>query len=248
MASVAELFRLPNRQRCIGLLNQLKTFRRSSADVKFQSAVVIPLVFYDGVPAILYTRRSLFVRNFPGEVCFPGGKIGAEESIIEAALRELEEEVGISPDFADIWTTFAPIPTRTALSLIHPVVGFVGNYNSSKEILYCQSGSIRLKVSPEEVDMVLFRSIDWLSDPSIRSYCVQRYPPSLPFTGTRVSFYDNSQAIQTHQSHTLPVFGCANSQRITGVTALLTYQFLNCLLPQGLSGNKVDFGMSHLAN
>lgn len=68
MASVSELFRLPNRQRCIGLLNKLKTFRRSNAEVKFQSAVVIPLVFYDGVPAILYTRRSLFVRNFPGEV------------------------------------------------------------------------------------------------------------------------------------------------------------------------------------
>ncbi|VDO00613.1 unnamed protein product [Rodentolepis nana] len=248
MPALPELFGLANRRRCISSLNQLKTFSRSNSAVEFQSAVVVPLVSYDGVPSILYTRRSLFVHHFPGEVCFPGGKIDPGESAIEAAFRELNEEVGIPSHFVDTWTIFAPVHTRTALSLIYPIVGFVGNYHSSKEVLCRQSESIRLKLSPEETDMALFRSINWLSDPSNRWYCVQRYPPSLPASGVNVSFYDNSRKTQTYQSCIFPVFGCRDSQRITGATALLTYQFLNCLLPQGLPGNKIEFGVSHFVN
>ncbi|KAM7536697.1 hypothetical protein Aperf_G00000085782 [Anoplocephala perfoliata] len=240
--SVPELFRLPNRQRCIGILKQLKTFHPSNVEVKFQSAVLIPLVCYDcDKPAILYTRRSLYVRNFPGEVSFPGGKIDEGESIVEAALRELNEEVGIPSCFVDIWTTFAPCPTRNALSLIYPVIGFIGNYDSSKEILHSPSGNIHLKPSPGEVDMIIFRSIDWLSDPAVRRYCIHRFPPSLPFTGTRVSFFDNSQQNQIKQMYqtvVLPVFSCVDSPRITGATAFLTYQVLTCLLPQGLPGKQ----------
>lgn len=37
------------------------------------------------------------------------------ESVVEAALRELEEEVGIPPSFVDPWTTFTPLPTRVGL-------------------------------------------------------------------------------------------------------------------------------------
>nr|CDS25296.2 hypothetical transcript [Hymenolepis microstoma] len=196
------------------------------------------------LPFFIPDAVSLFV-TFP--VRF-GGKIDPGESAIEAAFRELKEEVGIPTNFVDVWTIFAPVLTRTAFSLIYPVVGFVGNYHSSKEVLCCQSESIRLKLSPEETDLVLFRSIDWLSDPSNRWFCVQRYPPSLPFTGVRVSFFENSRKIQAYQSYIFPVFGYRDSQRITGATALLTYQFLNCLLPHGLSGNKIEFGVSHFVN
>ncbi|MDA1075970.1 MAG: CoA pyrophosphatase [Proteobacteria bacterium] len=45
--------------------------------------------------ALLLTRRSEHLRNHPGQWAFPGGRIDPGETVIETALRELEEEVGI---------------------------------------------------------------------------------------------------------------------------------------------------------
>lgn len=128
--------------------------------------------------------------------------------------------------------------------MIHPVVGFIGDYDSSKETLYGSSGSTSLKLNYSEVDAVLFRSVDWLSNPSTLHYCIHRFPPTLPFSGTRVSFYDSSRPSEAFRSQIIPIFCCVESPRITGATALLTCQFLDCLLPHGLSGLKPDFVLS----
>ncbi|VDK32449.1 unnamed protein product [Taenia asiatica] len=245
MSRVAEIFGSANRQRCISLLRRLAPVR-PTPDGVFDSAVVIPLCYYDRQhPAILFTKRSLLVRHFPGEVSFPGGRMEPNESVVEAALRELEEEVGIPPSFVDPWTTFTPLPTRTVLSLIHPLVGFIGNYDPLEDTINQQVGgslqSVRLRPSPHEVDMVVFRSINWLSNPAYREHCVYREHLCLPFTGATTflgSPCPTSREFHKSATFSLPVFGgspgCVEPPRITGTTALLTYQLLTCLLPQGL--------------
>ncbi|VDM31218.1 unnamed protein product [Hydatigera taeniaeformis] len=245
MSRVTELFGSVNRQRCVSLLRQLAPVR-PAPNGAFDSAIVIPLCYYDRHhPAILFTKRSLLVRHFPGEVSFPGGKMEPCESVSEAALRELEEEVGIPPSFVDLWTAFAPLSTRTVLSRIHPLVGFIGNYDPSENTINQQvDGSVhsaRLQPNPHEVDMVIFRSIKWLSNPAYRRYCVYREQFCLPFTGATTflgSPCENSRTFRKNATSTLPVFGgcpgTAELPKITGATALLTYQLLACLLPQGL--------------
>ncbi|KAL5963637.1 hypothetical protein TSMEX_008604 [Taenia solium] len=245
MSRVAAIFGSANRQRCISLLRRLAPVR-PTPDGAFDSAVVIPLCYYDHHhPAILFTKRSLLVRHFPGEVSFPGGRMEPNESVVEAALRELEEEVGIPPSFVDPWTTFTPLPTRTVLSLIHPLVGFIGNYDPLEDTINQQVGgslqSVRLRPSPHEVDMVVFRSINWLSNPAYREHCVYREHLCLPFTGATTflgSPCPTSREFHKGATFSLPVFGgspgCVEPPRITGTTALLTYQLLTCLLPQGL--------------
>ncbi len=44
---------------------------------------------------ILFEVRSDKLKNQPGDICFPGGRIEAGETPVKAALREFEEETGI---------------------------------------------------------------------------------------------------------------------------------------------------------
>jgi len=53
-------------------------------------------------PTVLLTQRSADLNEHAGQIAFPGGKIDAtDKSPLEAALREAEEEVGLSRSYVD---------------------------------------------------------------------------------------------------------------------------------------------------
>ena len=60
-----------------------------------QYAVLIPLVERDDGVHLLFEKRSGSIKQ-PGDTCFPGGRIEEGESIIDCALRETAEEIGIT--------------------------------------------------------------------------------------------------------------------------------------------------------
>lgn len=67
------------------------------------------MLFSDGAagPEVMLTERAHDMRSHPGQVSFPGGRIDAGETEVEAALREAEEEIGIDPTAV---TPFAILP------------------------------------------------------------------------------------------------------------------------------------------
>jgi len=65
------------------------------------AAVLIGIVEREE-PTVLLTQRSADLNEHAGQIAFPGGKIDAtDKSPLEAALREAEEEVGLSRSYVD---------------------------------------------------------------------------------------------------------------------------------------------------
>jgi len=67
------------------------------------AAVLIPLFWKDDELHILLTKRSKNLKHHAGQVSFPGG--GFDESdvtIRQAAIRETEEEIGITPQYIEV--------------------------------------------------------------------------------------------------------------------------------------------------
>lgn len=71
--------------------------------------------------SILLTRRTSKLRKHPGQYALPGGKLDAGETVQQAALRELHEELGISVDPHQILGVLDDYPTRSGFC-ITPVV------------------------------------------------------------------------------------------------------------------------------
>ena len=88
-----------------------------------QAAVAIVLVeAADGRDtAMLLTLRASGLRAHGGQWALPGGRCDAGETAIEAALRELHEELGLRLSPADVIGTLDDYPTRSGY-LITPVL------------------------------------------------------------------------------------------------------------------------------
>ncbi|MGQ3887776.1 NUDIX hydrolase [Legionella sp. CNM-1927-20] len=79
------------------------------------------LVLHERVThSIILTERSSQLKNHPGEICFPGGLWEEQdETLFATALRELEEELGITADRVTLQKSLAPEQTLTGY-LISP--------------------------------------------------------------------------------------------------------------------------------
>jgi len=87
------------------------------------AAVLVPLL--DGPePSVLFTKRTEELSRHPGEVSFPGGILHDDDpSLMHAALRETEEELGISPNDVEVLGALAPVHTHVSGILVTPFVG-----------------------------------------------------------------------------------------------------------------------------
>lgn len=88
------------------------------------AAVLIAVTDVAHDPQVILTQRPRAMRDHPGQVAFPGGKIDAGEDAIAAALREAEEELALPRSAVRVIGTSDPYHTGTGF-LVTPVVGVV---------------------------------------------------------------------------------------------------------------------------
>ncbi len=73
-----------------------------SFEQKRTAAVLIPVIEREGAASILFTQRSEHLPVHPGQISFPGGrKDTGDANVVETALREAREEIGLDPEFVE---------------------------------------------------------------------------------------------------------------------------------------------------
>jgi 8-oxo-dGTP pyrophosphatase MutT (NUDIX family) len=89
------------------------------------AAVLLPLMHFDGEWHILYTRRTDRVESHKGQVSFPGGACDEGETTPEqTALREMEEEIGVSPTDVQLLGRLSRLVTVSSFR-VSPIVGVI---------------------------------------------------------------------------------------------------------------------------
>jgi 8-oxo-dGTP pyrophosphatase MutT (NUDIX family) len=111
------------------LAQTLRGFDRRAVPLDGRRAAGVAVAVYDGAdspdgaggPGVLLTRRAPRMRAHPGQWALPGGRLDAGEDAVDAALRELGEEVGAVAGRSAVLGLLDDFPTRSGY-VITPVV------------------------------------------------------------------------------------------------------------------------------
>lgn len=89
------------------------------------AAVLVPIIDRPDGATVLLTQRSDSLKDHAGQISFPGGSVEPQDTnVVAAALREAQEEIGLSPDHVQPIGLLGNYPTVTRFC-ITPVVARV---------------------------------------------------------------------------------------------------------------------------
>ncbi len=79
-----------------------------------------------GVAHLLLTKRTEKVEYHKGQISFPGGRQeDGDADLLQTALRETHEEIGLAPSMVEVWGRLDEIETFVSGFAITPFVGLI---------------------------------------------------------------------------------------------------------------------------
>jgi 8-oxo-dGTP pyrophosphatase MutT (NUDIX family) len=129
-----------------------------------EAAVLVPMHGWPDNPGLVFTERRSDLKRHAGEISFPGGRRDEGEELIDTALREAEEEIGLSRDNVEVVGALPPIGTFVTNYKVHPLVGLIDE-------------GMRFEPNPTEVESVLVASLDDLAAAYEKRRLVRRGVP-----------------------------------------------------------------------
>lgn len=104
----------------------LYNIRPKADDVASTKEGAVLILLHDGAdgPEVLITLRSEGLRSHSGQPSFPGGALENNESAVDAALRESEEEVGLLRESVEILAKLPQLFIPPSNFHVTPILGF----------------------------------------------------------------------------------------------------------------------------
>jgi len=137
------------------------------------SAVALTLLAREGVAgSIVLTKRSTSLAAHPGQWALPGGRLDTGETSEQAALRELEEELGIAAGTGDVLGRLDDFLTQSG-------------YRITPVVVWSENDPAAIRANPAEVAGVHLVTLDEL-DVDVELLDVAELPSPvlrLPFRG-----------------------------------------------------------------
>ncbi|MFT7803511.1 hypothetical protein Z043-114396 [Arapaima gigas] len=153
---------------CLSAENEVRCRRSLEANMSLYqkedqrrwAAVLVSLCVENGEPAFLFTLRSSTLRGrHKGDVSFAGGKRDpSDRNVIDTALREAREELGITVAVGSVWGVLKPRQDMSGM-IIAPVIA---NLGPLEMLSFCPN--------PAEVKEIFTISLSHLCCPENRGY------------------------------------------------------------------------------
>ena len=126
---------------------------RTPDDGARRAAVLVPILQTPGGARVVYTLRTDGLRDHAGQVSFPGGSVDpGDDSLLETALREAEEEVNLRRDLIEVVGELEDMYVPPSRFLVKPFVALL-------------PPEAELVLAPDEVEAIFSVGLDELMSP-----------------------------------------------------------------------------------
>ena len=129
----------------------LRRFERASGGAQAAAAVAVVVMPGRGGRCVPVFQRSHTLSRHAGQMALPGGRVHDGESVVECAIREAQEELGLRLQAEDMLGALDDFDTRSGFT-ITPLV------------FWTEAGASTLELSPAEVFRVFLLDLDVLVD------------------------------------------------------------------------------------
>ena len=203
--------------------DKLKNTKPKPMDYEVSFAVLVPLIEIDEELNLIYEVRSNSIEQ-PGEISFPGGRIEDGESPEEAAIRETSEELLLNKANIEIITELNYASSKSG-AFIFTFLGLIKDIDPYE-----------IEYSIDEVSEVFFVPLSFFLETSPEKYYMNYYPKAdkdFPY-----HMVNNGEDYNWGSIRYPVYFYKYYNYIIWGLTAKITYSFINELIGDDKEDNK----------
>ena len=128
-------------QKMLPLNRRLDVGKNEKGKIKHSSVLLLIYPENEDIHVLLI-KRPKHMKHHAGQIALPGGRIEKGETALETAIRETEEEIGITPDQYQILGSLSPLYVQVSRFQIEPFVAWLDK-------------KPELKLNPNEVEKTL---------------------------------------------------------------------------------------------